>query len=111
MRAHREVPRDGQQKQLGEHCQPPAPSPADHQRSSSGEHPAADHNEPDRSPQAVHYALVGSGEPAHHQHRGDHQRGRALHRDDEARATNGSRRRRRRHSVSVITLTGGTAGY
>src|SRR6201997_5628579 len=47
MRAHREVPRHGQQEQLGDHRQPAAPTLSERQRASGGEHHAADQNEPD----------------------------------------------------------------
>ena len=89
MRAHRQVPGHRQQQQLGEHGQPAPPALADHQRASGGQHHAADQNEPDRGAQAVDHALVGSRDPAHHQHRGHHQRGHTLHRDDESRAADG----------------------
>ena len=79
MRAHREVPRDGQQQQLREHAPARVPSACRPIRA----HPAAstaaaDHGEPDRGAQPVDHALVGPGEPADHQHRGHHQRGRTL---------------------------------
>ncbi len=110
MRAHRQVPGHRQQQQLGEHRQPAPPALADHQRASGGQHRAAEQQEPERGAQPVDHPLVGSGDRSHHQHRGHHQRGQTLRRDDESRATNGGRGRwyllvtgAAVHSVSVAT--------
>lgn len=101
VRAHREIPGDGQEQQLGEHGGPAPPALAGKQRSSGSDDKAAEQHKPDRSTEAVNHTLIGAAEPAQHQRRRDDEPGRALDPDNESRDTYGGRTT---HNVSVATL-------